>query len=105
MKIKNLVVADVMYPTVITQTSEIYTKVSNCILIKGETSLSPYTNVETNEKYSSWKARGFKYVDQESIKPLSDYYYRIGLKKKNNHKNQEEIYHKVKALKKLGIKL
>lgn len=105
MKIKNLVVADVMYPTVITQTSEIYTKVSNCILRKGETPLSPYTNVETNEKYSSWRKRGFKYVDQESIKPLSEYYYKIGFKKKNQHDNQEEIYNKVKMLKKQKIKL
>ena len=105
MKIKNLIVADVMYPKLINETTEEYTKIPNCILRKLENHLDMYENLETGTKHRLIKRRGFKYIDDGSVKPLSDYYYRIGLKKKNNHENKEIVYQKVKTLKEQKIKL
>ena len=103
MKVKNLVVADILYPTIITRTTEMCDVESNCILRKLDNDV--YENVENGKKYNSKQQKNFVRVLDNSITPLSDYYYRIGLKKKNNHNNKEKVYKKVKELKKNRIKL
>ncbi|MBE6157771.1 MAG: hypothetical protein E7160_03145 [Firmicutes bacterium] len=103
MKVKNLVVADIIYPTTITRTTEMCNVKTNNILKKLDNGL--YENVENGKHYRTIHRRGFSRIDEDSIIPLSDYYYKIGLKKKNDHKNKENVYKKVKELKKNNFKL
>ena len=61
-----------------------------------------FVDVENDKKYYQTCNLGVERVEYDEI-PLSDYFYRIGLKKKNNHHNKQKVYEKVKHLKRSGI--
>lgn len=102
-KIKNLVVVDLINPMTIMsfgnsrmEESEILT----CRICRKEK--YGYTDLESNNTFSEKQKYGYKRVDEETITPFSDYYNFFGMKKRNKHQNKKEVYQKVKSLKKEG---
>lgn len=103
MRIKNLVVTDLINPMTIMsfghggmEESEILT----CRICRKEK--DGYIDLESNNTFSEKQEFGYKRVDEETVTPLSDYYNFFGMKKKNKHQNKKEVYQKVKTLKKEG---
>lgn len=100
MKIKNLVVADIIDPLCITNHWEDSIILQNRICEKVNIKDSNYKDLKTGKIHGTKTKIGITRIDKTSIVPLSDYYYSIGLKKKNSHDNKKEVYQKVKQLKK-----
>lgn len=103
-QIEHLVVADIEERT---ETVKIgHMTISNinvlpCKICRKE--MEGYTDLESNEKLTIEENYEGKKIKEETITYLTDYYDLFGMKKKNSHPNQEEVYQKVKKLKQEGI--
>lgn len=103
MKVKDLVVADLVEPMA-TMESKSCSMEESCILecriCRKEK--QGYIDLKTSKRFSKKQELGYCRVEEKTVTPLSDYYNRLGMKKKNNHKNKEKVYKRVKELKKEG---
>lgn len=107
MKIKNLYVVDVIKPLSIMGSSHCEIEdaciSSNHICEKVEIGSDVlFIDVENSRKYYQTCKLGVERVEYDEI-PLSDYFYMLGFKKKNSHDNKQEVYEKVKKLRKNRI--
>lgn len=107
MKIKNLYVVDGIVPLDLTGTEKSQIEMSlleqDCICEKVEhDQIIYYRNLENNNKFYQTSKLGIERTNNNPI-PLSEYFYFLGIKKFNKHKNQKKVYAKVKSLKRKGI--
>jgi hypothetical protein len=103
MKINNLVVADIKLPMDVVGTGN--NRFENALILPCricKEHLNSYIDLETGKKYSKKEELGRDRVVSESVVSLFDYYNVFGAKKDNDHDNKEEVYSKVKKLKKAG---
>ena len=97
MKYDNIVVSNVILPYFRMKQTEHANLITTRICRK---SPSGYIDLETNRHYSDKQQLGIDRVDKNSIVSLNEYYNCLGFKKKNDHENKEEVYQKVRKLKK-----
>ena len=53
-------------------------------------------------RYSEEQKIGYDRIDPKSLRPLSEYYNSLGLRKQNSYSNQEDVHRMVKSLRKNG---
>lgn len=97
MKVKNLVIGDIIRPFLMTSSMQECEVSRNKILKKLED--DNYKELETGAVYSSKFQKWQSVIDESSITPMSEYYNKLGFKKKNNHSNKQDVYDEVKKLK------
>lgn len=104
MDIKNLYVADAIVPEIIIGNKIEHATVLRTRICKKEIvgNITKYIDLDSDMSYSEEQKIGYDRIDKESLRPLSDYYNSLGLKKLNNNSNKEEVYKKVKTLRKNG---
>ena len=111
MKINNIFVTEIIYPTEFSMTMEIsdtfyklckkkesFYIISDAESKTGQRACNIYEELGTNNTYVEHDE--FGYIRVGNAIPLSEYYYPIGLRKKNNHSNKKEIHELVKTAKK-----
>ena len=95
MKPNNFFAVIVFEPTECTSYTEIgFSTTKICKKINDTT----YQNIEDDRIYTMNSIIGCNKI--EKVIPLSDYYYNLGLRKRNNHNNKAEVHSLVKSLKK-----
>lgn len=94
MKLYNLYVANVIFPTGLTMHNELKTVKTKIVSKEGD----KYRDLVSGSYYTVRSIVGTIRIC--GLTPLSDYYNVLGLKKKNNHRNQEIVYEKVRILRK-----
>ena len=103
MRLNNLYVVDEKKQVSLTRKGKNATVVVSNIYQRVDTEDGAYLlDLEKNAKYYETTTKSDFDIVLPGI-PLSDYYYSNGIKKKNEHDNQEKVYAKVKELKEKGI--
>lgn len=104
MNIKNLYVVDAIVPTMV-----IGEKLEEAIILRSRICkkeivgrVTEYIDLDSDMSYSEEQKIGYDRIDEKSLRPLSDYYSFLGLRKINNHSNRKEVREKVKTLRKNG---
>ena len=93
MKIKNIYVTEIMFPEQYSMTMEIGTTFFKLC----KKSDDVYKELGTKDFYREHNRIG--YVKVVDAVPLSEYYYPIGLKRRNSHYNKDQVHELVKAAK------
>lgn len=92
MKIKDIYVVDLFVPTEIC-----------CSMLIGTSELRIFKKVDVNTYVDLYTKRIYNFPNcNEKIVnavPLSEYFYKIGLKKHNEYQNKEDVYRLVKDIK------
>lgn len=104
MDIKNLYVVDAIIPTML-----IGEKLEEAIILRSRICkkeivgrVIKYIDLDSDMSYMEEQKIGYDRIYEGTVKPLSDYYNSLGLKKINNHSNQEDVHKMVKSLRKNG---
>ncbi len=92
--IKNIYVVEVFTPEEITLTTEFGLVDLRLCKKEGEN----YIDLNNNKSYQEYQQIGYTKVI--SATPLSEYYFNYGIRKINNHENNEEVRKLVKKTKK-----
>lgn len=93
MKIKNLFATEVFFPEQYSMTMEIGTTFFKLC----KQSDDVYKELGTKDVYREHNRIG--YVKVVDAVPLSEYYYPIGLKRRNSHCNKDQVHELVKTAK------
>ena len=64
--------------------------------------ITEYIDLSSNMRYSEEQKIGYDRIDPKSLRPLSEYYNSLGLRKQNSYSNQEDVHRMVKSLRKNG---
>ena len=86
MKLKDIYVVDVFIPTEICCSTLIGT---SDLKICKKVEIDTYVELDSKKVYKS-SSNGYEKI--LNVIPLSEYFYKIGLKKSNEHENKEEVY-------------
>ena len=86
MKLKDIYVVDVFMPTEICCSALIGT---SDLKICKKVEIDTYVDLDTKKIYGS-SSNGYEKILH--VIPLSEYFYRIGLKKSNEYENKEQVY-------------
>lgn len=104
MDIKNLYVVDAIVPNIV-----IGEKLEEAIILKTRIckkevvgDMTTYIDLDSDMSYREEQKIGYDRIDEKSLRPLSDYYSFLGLRKINSHSNRKEVREKVKTLRKNG---
>lgn len=103
MKIKGLVVADLIDPMATMGSG--YSMMEEACLLQCRIcreEKNGYMDVKSGRKFGEKQILGCRRVEENTVVPLSDYYHILGIRKRNNHQNKEEVWQKVKELKTEG---
>lgn len=104
MRLKNLYVVDAILPEMLIGDTIEDATILEARICKKEVvgHITKYIDLSSNMRYSEEQKIGYDRIDPKSLRPLSEYYNSLGLRKQNSYSNQEDVHRMVKSLRKNG---
>ena len=104
MRLKNLYVVDAILPEMLIGNIIEDATILEARICKKEVvgHITEYIDLSSNMRYSEEQKIGYDRIDPKSLRPLSEYYNSLGLRKQNSYSNQEDVHRLVKSLRKNG---